>query len=103
MKVRAQKPNPSASSDSVSGQIAREPILKCPICGNPDFQALFEATDRLYRTTDRKFQIVECKQCRLIRLFPQPSPDELRAYYPETYWFSPEEAAVGHFAELYRR
>ena len=40
----------------------------------PEIATLFSATDRLYRTTDKMFLIVECRKCRLIRLYPQPSP-----------------------------
>jgi len=63
---------------------------------------LFQATDRLYHTTDKTFQVVECKQCRLIRLEPRPTPKELKRYYPDTYWFAPEGAA-GRLEEAYRR
>ncbi len=64
---------------------------------------LFEATDRLYQTTDRKFQLVECGHCRLLRLEPRPSPAELRSYYPENYWFAPDSSAAGRLEEMYRR
>ncbi len=64
---------------------------------------LFEATDRLYRTTDRNFRVVECGACRLLRLDPRPSPAELRSYYPENYWFEPDRSAAGRLEELYRR
>ncbi|PYV07225.1 MAG: hypothetical protein DMG07_29290, partial [Acidobacteria bacterium] len=64
---------------------------------------MFETTDRLYRTTDRTFAIVECSRCRLIRLSPQPAAAELGAYYPDTYWFSPEDKAVERWEEVYRR
>jgi len=77
--------------------------VKCPACGKTDFRALFQATDRLYRTTDRKFQIVECRGCRLIRLEPRPRAEELAAYYPKTYWFSPEESTASRLEEFYRR
>jgi len=63
---------------------------------------LFEATDRLYHTTNKVFEIVECKECRLIRLEPRPSPQELASYYPDSYWFMPEGKA-GRLAEAYRR
>jgi SAM-dependent methyltransferase len=39
----------------------------------------------------------------LIRLHPWPSPDELRDYYPENYWFEPAESAASRLEELYRR
>ncbi len=61
------------------------------------------AGDRLYRTTAKTFQIVECRQCRLIRLYPRPSPLELHDYYPTDYWFAPQGAAVGRLEEIYRR
>jgi SAM-dependent methyltransferase len=66
-------------------------------------RVLFSATDRLYRTTTKVFQIVECRNCRLIRLHPQPSPAELRDYYPPDYWFVPETTAAGRLEQAYRR
>lgn len=64
---------------------------------------LFRATDRLYRTTTRSFYVVECTGCKLIRLYPWPSPAELPRYYPEEYWFVPEKSGAGTWEERYRR
>ncbi len=64
---------------------------------------LFTATDRLYHTTNRRFRIVECVQCRLIHLRPQPAPLELQQYYPSTYWYAPDTSAVSRLEEMYRR
>ncbi len=64
---------------------------------------LFRGTDRLYRTTSELFQIVECSRCRLIRLNPQPSPEELPKYYPPSYWFDPSQSAADRLEETYRR
>ena len=47
--------------------------------------------------------MIECGACKLIRLFPWPSPSELRNYYPDTYWFVPEQDAVSRLEEIYRR
>jgi 2-polyprenyl-3-methyl-5-hydroxy-6-metoxy-1,4-benzoquinol methylase len=66
-------------------------------------RVLFSATDRQYATTDRQFQIVECRSCRLIRLYPRPSPTELRDYYPAEYWYTVDEAAVDRLEQGYRR
>lgn len=66
-------------------------------------RVLFSATDRLYRTTSKVFQIVECRNCRLIRLHPQPTPLELRDYYPPDYWFVPETTAADRLEQMYRR
>ena len=64
---------------------------------------MFSATDRLYRTTTRVFRIIECSQCRLIRLHPQPTPHELREYYPPSDWFVPEGSAAERMEQRYRR
>jgi SAM-dependent methyltransferase len=66
-------------------------------------RSLFSATDRLYGTTDKTFLIVECRKCRLIRLYPQPAPLELRDYYPPDYWFVPEAGAADKLEQWYRR
>src|SRR5262249_21685212 len=75
----------------------------CIVCGTVGFRSRFEATDRLYRTTDRRFHIVECRCCSLLRLSPQPPADELRRYYPADYWFAPEPEAADRLSERYRR
>jgi len=63
----------------------------------------FSGTDRLYRTTDKVFLIVECGNCRLIRLYPQPSPIELRDYYPPGYWFVPQASTADALEQAYRK
>jgi hypothetical protein len=68
-----------------------------------EFQLLFTASDRLYNTTSKKFQVVECKRCRLLQLTPQPTPAELETYYPKNYWFTPEPSAASRLEEMYRR
>ena len=54
-------------------------------------RVLFSATDRLYRTTTKVFQIVECRNCRLIRLHPAThSRSSCAITIPPDYWFVPE-------------
>jgi len=64
---------------------------------------LFRARDRLYHTTAKHFLIVECKACRLIRLEPRPSAEELAQYYPKSYWYSSDKSIHGKLEQLYRR
>jgi SAM-dependent methyltransferase len=78
-------------------------VSHCPACEASDFQVLFSASDRLYGTTSEVFQVVECKQCRLMRLSPQPAPEDLGRYYPKNYWFTPETSAASRLEEAYRR
>lgn len=75
----------------------------CPACGEREYRVLFQATDRLYRTTARQFEVVECGACRLMRLHPWPSNRELRTYYPDDYWFAPSPGAAERMEETYRR
>ena len=75
----------------------------CPACEGTEARVLFSATDRLYHTTTKVFQIVECRTCRLIRLSPWPTPLELREYYPPDYWFVPETTAADRLEQWYRR
>jgi len=75
----------------------------CPLCGSAEFRLLYTASDRLYRTTARRFQVVECAGCGLLRLAPRPGPDELQAYYPRRYWFAPEGGAASRLEEAWRR
>ncbi len=75
----------------------------CPGCSSRQTRTLFRAGDRLYHTTGKSFLVVECLGCSLMRLFPWPSPDELRTYYPDSYWYSAEEAAADRLENFYRR
>src|SRR5579872_1447035 len=75
----------------------------CVVCGSRNAEALFQSTDRLYHTTSRQFGVVRCGECGLMRLDPQPSPEELHLYYPDGYWFAPDETAASRLEEAYRR
>jgi 2-polyprenyl-3-methyl-5-hydroxy-6-metoxy-1,4-benzoquinol methylase len=77
--------------------------LACPACDAIGSRVLFEATDRVFATTEKIFRIVECDQCRLIRLDPQPTPRELRDYHPTGYWMEPENTRIDRLEILYRR
>ena len=75
----------------------------CLLCGSDRFAPLFRGSDRLYRTTAKEFAVVQCGGCGLLRLDPQPNPDELRLYYPANYWFAPDQSAASRLEEAYRR
>ncbi len=75
----------------------------CPACGSRQSRPLFCGADRLYQTTDKRFSVVECSGCRLLRLYPWPSVGELQRYYPESYWFTSADSSVSRLEEEYRR
>lgn len=75
----------------------------CPACSGRQWRALYGGSDRLYGTTGKRFSVVECTGCRLLRMHPWPTLAELQKYYPDSYWFSPQQGAVSHLEEIYRR
>jgi SAM-dependent methyltransferase len=48
--------------------------------------ALWEVGDRLFRTTDERFQMRRCGGCAVLFLWPTPSVDATARYYPKGYW-----------------
>jgi SAM-dependent methyltransferase len=78
-------------------------MIACLACGHSEFRTLFTATDRLYGTTQREFQIVACAGCGLMRLAPPPTPEELPRYYPAHYWYAPDGSLAARLEEGYRR
>lgn len=79
------------------------PSNACLACGSPDSHTLFHASDRLYATTEKSFLVVECARCRLLRLFPKPTPEELSSYYPTNYWHANPGDQITALEDLYRR
>jgi SAM-dependent methyltransferase len=74
----------------------------CAACGNAEFHALFETTDRLCRATRERFRIVECGQCGILRVHPRPTPEERRALARPPAW--PKGATLADWLErAYRR
>jgi SAM-dependent methyltransferase len=73
------------------------------MCGGEAAVLLFRSSDRLYGLTDKTFDIVRCANCGMIRLSPQPSKDELKTYYPDTYWFAPDSSTASGLEQTYRR
>ena len=78
-------------------------MSSCLLCGAGASDLLFHVPDRLYRTTARLFDVRRCAACGLIRLDPMPEAAELARYYPENYWFSPDESAAARLEEMYRK
>jgi len=75
----------------------------CLVCGSARSALLFRASDRLYHTTSKEFDVVRCGDCGLVRLEPQPGAEELVRYYPRDYWYAPQANAASRLEEAYRR
>ena len=75
----------------------------CPGCQSADVKTLCRGEDFLYRSTERQFLMVECKECQMIRLYPRPTPDELRRFYPTLRGPAAYPSESGFWSTLFRR
>ncbi len=75
----------------------------CPRCAGDAYLTLFQAENRLGSANGRRFHIVECSRCALIRIDPMPSAAEAATFYPDKYWWKPDSSASGRLAEIYRQ
>ena len=96
---RPSVPSPAIASDAAT-QVAP---TACPRCRTESYTTLFQSSDRLYGTTDRRFGVIECMHCGLIRLDPAPSPAELKEFYPDSYRWQATPAAGDRLAAGCRR
>jgi len=60
--------------------------MQCPACGSGRCAEVWQAGDRLFRTTAETFRMRRCAACGVLFLAPPPRPEDLARYYPETYW-----------------
>lgn len=86
-------------AETVTGSLPPVGGDTCPACGSAEAGLMFYAGDRLYATTPKRFAVIECQTCRLIRLSPRPAPSERPGHYPEDYWHVPEGEFGGHVLE----
>ncbi|RPJ09639.1 MAG: class I SAM-dependent methyltransferase, partial [Deltaproteobacteria bacterium] len=71
--------------------------IPCQVCRSNEHQFLFEGWDRVFGVPGR-YNLVQCKECGLIFLNPQPGPEALKAYYPKEYY----ESNPSHYREYSR-
>ena len=64
-----------------------ETVNRCFLCGGSHSEFMFSARDRLHRLPG-EFALVQCSDCRLVRLSPRPLLDQLGFYYPEGEYYS---------------
>ncbi len=50
--------------------------LRCPICGGPDAELRYRLS---------QFQVLRCRGCALVYIWPRPSGDEIRAMFRALY------------------
>ena len=58
----------------------------CPLCA---------LDDAAHVTTEGDRRVVRCRRCGLAYLYPRPSPEELRAFYGESYYATADAGQKG--------
>jgi hypothetical protein len=59
--------------------------LKCFICGGA-FCYLFSQKDFIYFISKKYFDLYECDSCKLVKILPEPTLDEIKSFYPKNYY-----------------
>ncbi len=61
--------------------------MECPACRSPATRTVWRGLrDRLFRTTDERFDVGACAACGSRFLAPMPPAERLARYYPDGYW-----------------
>ncbi len=64
--------------------------VNCPSCGSASSKELFRARDYVL-SEQKEYRVVECSNCHLAFLNPQPTEEELKRFYPWEYFHPPED------------
>ncbi len=61
--------------------------INCNLCGQNNTKLLFKSRDRRINTKNETlFSVAQCKNCGLVYVNPQPSYEELKEFYGESYF-----------------
>jgi SAM-dependent methyltransferase len=72
--------------------------VACNLCGSDDAKLLFKQRDERFRVDDIEWSVVQCRRCGLGYLNPRPTPAQIGAYYPHSYY-----ADRSRMTQRYRR
>lgn len=67
--------------------------IPCNTCGHPSFSPLYTKTSPL----GESFAIVSCKNCGLVQVNPQPSLEEVKKYYDDSYFTQRTERGYDNY------
>ena len=65
-------------------------INQCNLCGNKDFNFLFNEKDKMYNIPGN-YPVFKCIKCGLIFINPQPGAKEISKHYPKEDYYSLEK------------
>jgi len=59
--------------------------IRCALCNGNETIPFLTVPDRYFPADKRKYTLVQCSQCGLVYLNPQPTMEEMARYYPSEY------------------
>lgn len=60
--------------------------VKCALCNLDDYKVILKVKDCRCHITDDEFNLVQCKNCRLVYVNPRPAKEEINKFYPTEYY-----------------
>ncbi len=60
--------------------------VPCSMCNASDAALMFDGIDERFHVDDKRYALVRCDTCGLIRLSPRPSDQCLPQYYPDDFY-----------------
>jgi len=76
----------------------------CPVCLATNTAYFGQGTDWLFGTTEEKFSLHTCVDCRCVFIEPMPNSEKIASFYPLNYWWDEAETGLLRRLEVkYRR
>ncbi len=76
-------------------------IKKCEICGSTKFKFLFKGGDKLIGVSG-EFNLMQCTNCKVEFLNPQPNHQELKKYYDSNKYYSLKKISKDSFKTKFK-
>ena len=75
--------------------------IACEVCGSDQYKFLFKGWDRIFGIPG-EFNLVQCEECGLLFINPQPGEEVLKKHYPKAY-YTPRTSQYQEYSWLRKR
>lgn len=76
--------------------------ISCPLCNCSDAKTVFRSRDFRFKSSDKNFDIVQCKNCGFVFLNPRPAKKEIAGFYPQDFNKSDRSFSYGLLKPCFR-
>lgn len=70
--------------------------VDCPLCGSDDYRVVIEAAKELYNGMDEYFDVVKCRQCKMVWTNARPTADTMGYFYPDSAGYFSSSIEIPH-------